>query len=90
MAEEYIPGQFRPKKTWSPMWVKIKATGEKACIKDYRFSAELHEELGAAPPKVEKEEVKEVVERPFACEQCDKTFKRAQDVKTHVKLKHSE
>lgn len=58
----------------------------------------VEEEIKDEPKVVEEkdepvEDAKEPVvdpERPFACDQCDKTFKRAQDVKTHVKLKHSE
>jgi len=54
-------------------------------------SAPVIEEEVEDEPKV-AEEVKEPVvdpERPFSCEECDKTFKRAQDVKTHVKLRHT-
>ena len=45
-----------------------------------------------APVRLEETEdgVEEVSERPFACLQCDKAFKRQQDVATHTKIYHKE
>jgi len=72
--------------------------GGKPTAAEEVVSAPVIEEEVEDEPNVAKEEeepveeVKEPVvdpERPFTCEHCDKTFKREQDVKTHVKLRHT-
>lgn len=73
------------KKQWEPMWVKVKATRETVCIKDYRFNPELHAPISSeeevveeAAPEVEEEE-KEV----FTCEDCDKEMKSKAGLVSH-------
>jgi len=99
MANDYIPGQFKPKQVYKIIEVIDIPTGEKIKIKNFRFNAEIHRKIGDPTyieKKVEAPVVEEVaieapvaVERPFACECCDKTFKRAQDVKAHTSRYHA-
>ena len=84
--------------------VTDKATGEKVKIKGYKFNPSLHEnpkkvgEVGKAPEGIDlsylfdkKEEPKEIVEEveEFRCEECDKDFKREQDLKAHTSRYHN-
>lgn len=84
-------------KQWDPVWVKLKATGETVCIKDYKFDPELHEKVAVAEeeeevkeePQTELEELKEheAAEMPdeFVCEKCGKVSKSKAGLTSHAR-----
>lgn len=78
---------------WQPISVIDKATGAIVKIKDYKFNPNLHEHIEEAKgvkevmPEVATEETPEV--GPLVCVEHNKTFKREQDLKTHMKKFHN-
>ena len=80
------------KKQWDPVWVTVKATGEKACIKSYKFDPELHVKTETEEEVIEEtapevEEVKEEVKtEELVCEACGKEAKSLAGLVSHKRF----